>query len=385
MRIAIDGHVIQERLDGVSRYTFNLAQALTNTVLAQDELFVFYEPDESQTQYRLESLAAHPSVILRPAAGLAKTTGQVVLANTLRAINADIYHSPYRLFSILTSVPTVITIHELSMLDEYEDKDVSWLGKLSQFTKQAQLSIIRRADAIICVSDFLRRQVLSAVEIAPSKVHVVYNGVDHSRFHPRYRPEARHRAARILGIEPPYVLALANTEPRKNLRMLLQAYALLPKELPLLVLAGAGSWGQGPIYELVKEMGLERRVRFTGYVPEATLPDLYAGSRCFVFPSIYEGFGLPVLEAMACSAPVVTSNRTSIPEVAGDAALLVDPTNVAALAEAMNRVLTDKSYRDALRAKAPGQAAKFSWQRTARETRRVYEKVLAEASHDEES
>jgi glycosyltransferase involved in cell wall biosynthesis len=376
MRIALDGTVIQEGLDGVARYTFNLANALASTVLAQDELFVLYEPGEARGQFRIEDLAAHPSLMLRPAQGLSKATGQVGLANSLRAIEADVYHSPYRLFTVLTNVPTVITIHELSMLHAEGQRQSNWLGRLAQFTRSAQLSVVRRADAIICVSEFVRAELLDAIEIPPDKVHVVYNGVDHSRFHPRYRPEARQRAARLLGIEPPYVLTLATAEPRKNLRTLLHAYALLPEATPRLVLAGAGNWGHGPIYEMVKEAGIERRVRFTGYVPEAVLPDLYAGARCFVFPSLYEGFGLPVLEALACGAPVVTSDRTALPEVAGDAAFLVDPTNVAALAEAMNRVLDSKETRDTLRAKAPGQAARFSWERAARETRRVYESVL---------
>jgi glycosyltransferase involved in cell wall biosynthesis len=376
MRIALDGNVIQERLDGVSRYAFNLANALSSTVLAQDELFVLYEPGDTRGQFRIEDLAAHPSLVLRPVSGLSRPTGQVALANALRAVEAEVYHSPYRLFNVLTSLPTVITIHELSMLHPEGRTRGDWLGKLAQFSQQAQLSIVRRAEAIICVSEFIKRELLQALDIPPERVHVVYNGVDHSRFHPRYRPEARQRAARILGIEPPYVLALATEEPRKNLRSLLQAYAQLPEATPRLVLAGAGSWGHGPIYEMVKEAGIERRVRFTGYVPEAVLPDLYGGARCFVYPSLYEGFGHAVLEALACGAPVVASNRTSIPEVAGDAAILVDPTNVAALAEAMSRVLGNKAERDALRARALGQAARFSWERTARETRRVYESVL---------
>ncbi|MGH2543804.1 MAG: glycosyltransferase family 4 protein [Ardenticatenaceae bacterium] len=375
MRIALDGNLIQEELNGVSRYTFNLASALATTVLAQDELFLLYEPGEPRGSYRIEDLVQHERVMLRPAAGLSKATGQVALANALRAIGADVYHSPYRLFSVLTNVPTVITIHELALLHG-DDRRSRWTGRLSQFTQQAQLTVTRRADAIICVSEFLRQEYLKVVDVAPARVHVVYNGVDHSRFHPRYRPEARQRAARLLGIEPPYVLALASAEPRKNLRTLIQAYARLPEDMPRLVLAGAGNWGQGPIYEMVREAGIEQRVRFTGYVPEAVLPDLYGGARCFVFPSLYEGFGLPVLEALACGAPVVASDRTSIPEVTGDAAILVDPTNVAALAEGMHRVLANKALRDALRAKAPGQAARFSWQRTARETRRVYEAVL---------
>jgi glycosyltransferase involved in cell wall biosynthesis len=376
MRIAVDVNVIQDRPDGVRRYAVNLVNALASTVLAQDELFLLYDPSAGGDQQHLEALASHPGVVIRNVGGLTRATDHLALANALRAVDAEIYHSPYRLFTVLTNVPTVITIHDLSMLYREDEKPGRWIGKLSQFTQHAQLSITRRADAIICVSDWLRQQFLSAVDVSPSKVHVVCHGVDHSRFHPRYRPEARQRAARILGIEPPYVLTLATDEPRKNLKALLQAYARLPQDTPRLVLANAGSWGQGPIYEMVREAGIEERVRFTGYVPEAVLPDLYAGARCFVFPSIYEGFGLSILEAMACGAPVVAGNRSAIPEIAGDAAILVDTTNVAELAEGMNRVLSSKETRDRLRARAPGQAARYSWERTARETRQVYETVL---------
>lgn len=378
MRIAIDGHLIQERLNGIGRYTFSLVRALANTVLAEDDICIFHEPSQTKGMYLLEELANHASerVTLRSTTGLSGATGHLTIANALREIEADIYHSPYRLASFLTNVPTVITIHELSMLYVAEETQGSWISKISQFTKQAQLAIFTRADAIICVSEWLRRQLLSIIDMAPDKVHVVHDGVDHSRFHPRYRREARQRAARILGIEPPYILALARSQPRKNLRTLLQAYARLPKDSPRLVLAGAGSWGLGPIYEMVREAAIEHRVRFTGYVPEAILPDLYAGAGCFVFPSLYEGFGLPVLEAMACGAPVVASNRTSIPEVAGNGALLVDTTNIAVLAEAINRIINNKPFRDELRAKAVGQAANFSWERTAAKTRLVYESLL---------
>ncbi len=142
------------------------------------------------------------------------------------------------------------------------------------------------------------------------------------------------------------------------------------------MLAGAGKWGRGPIYDMVKEAGIEKRVRFTGYVPESTLPDLYSGARCFIFPSLYEGFGLPVLEAMACGAPVVTGNRTSLPEVAGNGALLVDPTNAAEMAEAINRIVSNKAFRDELRGRALAQASMFSWERTATKTRDVYASLL---------
>ncbi len=373
MRIAIDGSVIQENLYGVSRYAYNLTEALAKTVLADDEIFVLYNPNEPTGQHQLEDLASLPQVALRPAQGGVR--GPWSLTSQLRQLDVDVFHSPYYLSRLLTNVPSVITIHDLSTFQP--DLGQGVLGRLSQFTAQAELTLLRRAAAVICVSQSVKQDLLRIADIPEERVHVVYNGVDHRRFHPRYRPEARQRAALMLGIEPPYVLALASPEPRKNIRRLLEAYARLPRQnLPRLVLAGAADWGHGPIYAAVQELGLEPYVRFTGYVPEAVLPDLYSGARLFVFPSLYEGFGLPVLEALACATPVVAGNRGGIPEIAGQAAILVDPYDVDALAQAMLRVLQDKPLRDELRLRGPGQAALFSWERTARETRDVYETVV---------
>ncbi len=372
MRIAIDGSVIQENLYGVSRYAYNLTEALAKTVLADDEIFVLYNPNEPTGQHQLEDLASLSQVALRPAQGGVR--GPWSLATQLRKLDVDVFHSPYYLSRLLNNVPSVITIHDLSTFQP--ELEHGLLGRLSQFTAQAELTLLRRAAAVICVSRSVKQDLLRVADIPEERVHVVYNGVDHRRFHPRYRPEARQRAALMLGIEPPYVLALASPEPRKNIRRLLEAYARLPRQdLPRLVLAGAADWGYGPIYATVQELGLEPYVRFTGYVPEAVLPDLYGGARLFVFPSLYEGFGLPVLEALACAAPVVAGNRGGIPEIAGQAAILVDPYDVDALAEAMLRVLQDKQLRDELRLRGPGQAALFSWERTARETRNVYESI----------
>ena len=169
-------------------------------------------------------------------------------------------------------------------------------------------------------------------------------------------------------------------EERKNLRRLLEACELLWRagEHRPLVVVGARLRKHGGINETLTRPGLERRVVFTGYVPEADLPALYSAADLFVFPSLYEGFGLPPLEAMACGTPVVCSNSSSLPEVVGDAAVTVDPYDVEALAQAMHRVLSDANLRDELRAKGLARTAQFTWERTARETWRVYEKVLGE-------
>ncbi|MDQ7029675.1 MAG: glycosyltransferase family 1 protein [Ardenticatenia bacterium] len=381
MYIAIDGSVIQAHLYGVSRYVYNLTEALAKTVLADDEIVVLYNPDEPTGQHRLEDLASLPQVALRPASGLGgKVRGPLSLVSQLRQLNVDVFHSPYYISRLLTNVPSVITVHDLSTFQPHLGE--GFRGRLSQFTAHGELRLLRRAAAVICVSRAVKEELLRISDVPADRVRVVYNGVDHRRFHPRYRPEARQRAALMLGIEPPYVLVLASPEPRKNIGGVLRAYARLPREkLPKLVLAGAADWGHGPIYRIVQELGLEPHVRFTGYVPETILPDLYSGARLFVLPSLYEGFGLPVLEALACATPVVASNRGGIPEVAGDAAILVDPESRDAIAMPISLPISVDSGPDRARSNCLPRASavrpSLLRERTAKETRDVYESVMS--------
>jgi glycosyltransferase involved in cell wall biosynthesis len=170
-------------------------------------------------------------------------------------------------------------------------------------------------------------------------------------------------------------------EPRKNLLRLLEAYQEVRKwsQSWRLVIVGARNyWKSSPVAQKVKDLGLEGQVKFTGYIPDEDLPALYNGADLFCFPSLYEGFGLPVLEAMACGTPVVTANSSSLPEVAGEAALLVDPYIVTELAAAMRRVLEDPALAEDLRQKGLERVKQFTWEKTARETIAVYEKVLGE-------
>jgi glycosyltransferase involved in cell wall biosynthesis len=200
----------------------------------------------------------------------------------------------------------------------------------------------------------------------------------------RYRqldPDAVAPALGRYGVEPPYILYVGSLEKRKNLPRLLQAYARLRQDLPgwKLVIVGARKWKSAPIFDTLSRLGLEPYVHFTGFVEEDDLPALYNGADLFCFPSLYEGFGLPVLEAMACGTPVVTSSTSSLPEVAGEAALLVDPYDVEAIAAAMRRVLSDPELAQDLRARGLARAAQFTWERTARETIAVYERVLGKS------
>jgi glycosyltransferase involved in cell wall biosynthesis len=175
-----------------------------------------------------------------------------------------------------------------------------------------------------------------------------------------------------------YLLYVGTIEPRKNLPTLLQAYRILLDRMghaPTLVIAGRKGWLHSPVFRRVTELDLGGQVQFTDWIEQADLPALFSGATAFVYPSLYEGFGLPPLEAMACGTPVICSNASALPEVVGEGGLLVDPRDAGALARAMEQVLTDTSLRADLSARGLAQASKFSWERTARETLAVYDRV----------
>ena len=200
---------------------------------------------------------------------------------------------------------------------------------------------------------------------------------------PRFQPVADKAALksvrRRLKLDDAYILHVGTIEPRKNLSTLVRAYARLRREhrlTPELVLAGEPGWMYQPTVRLVEELGLRNSVHFIGRVPAAELPAVYSAADLLVFPSLYEGFGLPPLEAMTCGTPVVASNVSSLPEVVGDAGLLVDPRDETALAEAMFRALTDTDLRQQMRERGLQRAKGFSWERCARETLAVYAEAI---------
>ena len=239
---------------------------------------------------------------------------------------------------------------------------------------------VRYVDAVITDSQQSKLDIIRNLPVITEKVTIISIAANRS-YQPLSREDVQVTLARY-GLDFPYLLYVGSIEPRKNLIRLLQAYAMLHAWSPRwhLVIVGARNfWKSSPVAEAVEKQNLKEWVHFTGYIPETDLPALYNGADLFVFPSLYEGFGLPVLEAMACGTPVVTSRTSSLPEVAGDAALLVDPHNVDEIAAAMQRVLSDPGLAGELCAKGLARAAEFSWERTARETIAVYERVLGKS------
>lgn len=270
-----------------------------------------------------------------------------------------------------SAAPAVITVHDLT---PYRFPDFH--TRLNRtFLRAAFPVMARRAAAIIAVSEATRRDLVNLVGVDAGKITRIYEGVNREIFTPLPVDAARAQIAPALGFEGPYLLALGTLEPRKNLATLLRAYTALPASAPPLVLAGAQGWGDTGLTQVLDKLDLRRRVFLPGRMPDQLLSALYAGAEAFVYPSFYEGFGLPVLEAMTCGAPVITSNCSSLPEVTGDAAILIDPTDSDALTAALTLVIQTPELRAHMRTLGLQQAQQFSWRSAAQQTIDLYRHV----------
>lgn len=279
------------------------------------------------------------------------------------------YTAPY-----VPGIRLVVTIHDMSFLTHPHFHTEA----NRRFCTVQTLRAARFAHALICVSQSTANDLRKYLHVPKERVFVIPEAAG-----PEYRRvvDSERIAATLarLDIQENFILFVGTVEPRKNLTALIEAFASIKKDRSRrewLVVAGGSGWLNEQIYRRVEELDLTRSVRFLGYVSTDELVVLYSSCRAFVYPSLYEGFGLPVLEAMACGAPVITSTVSSLPEVAGDAALTVDPKSPETMAAAMNSVLGDSSLRSELRQKGVERSSVFSWHKTARHTREVYARCL---------
>jgi glycosyltransferase involved in cell wall biosynthesis len=288
----------------------------------------------------------------------------------------DVLFVPAHVLPLVHPQPSVVTVHDLGYLHypgAHRLLDRLYLDLSTRYNARA-------ARRVIAVSQATKDDLVQHYGIEPDKITVVYSGYDETMQPVEDEATIKEVKARY-GIGGDYVLYVGTLQPRKNLGRLLEAYATVRKqandnrkgEAPRLVIAGRKGWLYDQIFRQVEQLGLETEVIFTGYVPQDDLPALLSGARLFVFPSLYDGFGLPVLEAMACGTPVLCSNVASLPEVAGEAALLVDPLDVKGMAEDMERLLRDEGLRSQLVERGFQQVRRFSWERCARETLAVLE------------
>jgi len=283
----------------------------------------------------------------------------------------DMVHLPnqnFARYALFLKNPFIITVHDLVRSCFGFDREKLTERILLKLDKWG----IKRASHIIAVSQCTKNDLVSYLKIPQQKISVIYNGVDHDVFKPC---EARP-------LDEPYILYVGSERPRKNLGRLFCAFAKLKRDFPELKLVKIGEPGRSGRYRAqvlrqLDSLGITGEIIFLGHLAGAELARYYSAAALLAYPSLYEGFGLPPLEAMACGCPVVTSNTSALPEVVGDAGIMVDPYDSDGLAQAMARVLTDKNLREEMVRKGFEQARKFSWEETARKTQEVYNKVLA--------
>lgn len=285
---------------------------------------------------------------------------------------ADVYHATNYFLPPVKHAARVLSIYDLAFMKAPHLASPKVVGPFAR--NMARFT--RDADAILVCSDATRQDVCESLDVPEEKVTVAYGAVEDG-FTPMERDRARTFVKKHYGLDTPFLLYVGTIEPRKNVAGLLDAFALAAGGLPhSLVLAGGAGWERQDLAARTQERGLEKRVRFLGYLPDRRhLPALYSAADAFVLPSFYEGFGLPVLEAMHCGCPAIVSDRASLPEVAGEAGCYVNPDDIRSIADAMLRVAGDEALRENMRSRGLTQAARFSWDRCAAETLAVYEKV----------
>ncbi len=286
--------------------------------------------------------------------------------------DVDLFHATdFTLPPLRPTTRSLLTVHDLSYIFAPETAS----PRLRAYLERVVPRSVARADHVLADSQATKADLIRVYGVPESKVTALLSGVN-AAFRPVQDPAARARYG--LGAWP-FLLSVGTIQPRKNYARLCEALARLRPRFPdvRLVIAGGRGWLEGPIFQTVQRLGLSDRVHFTGFVDDADLPALYSMAEALVFVPLYEGFGLPVLEAMACHTPVITSSVSSLPEVAGDAALLVDPKDIDAIADAITRLLTSPGLRQDLVQRGAAQAARFTWSATAQHLLTLYEKVLA--------
>lgn len=269
---------------------------------------------------------------------------------------------------------TVVTVHDMV----YKTFPETVRGRTKYMLDLGLKKSMVRADRIVTDSEFSRQEIIRYFPEFSDKIRVVYCGVDLQRFHPVEDPARIQAVREQYGIDREYFLYLGTVEPRKNLERLIEAYARFSQgktEPPYLVLAGGKGWLDSGIYQKVETLSLQDRVLFTEYVPDEEICPLMCGALGFVFPSIYEGFGLPPLEAMACGVPVLTTRAASLPEVVGEDAVLTDPYDVDSIAAGLEQLYTDPALRRKLSEAGRNRAASFTWERSAAALYEVYREV----------
>ena len=368
MRFAVDAHAIGRHLTGNEVYVRSLLRAFAELDRESEFLAYLSEPGAEEwipRRFRIRHVSANPWSRLG-----------WDLGRLLRQDKPDLVHVQYTA-PLLGRTPIVVTVHDVSFLDHPEF--FTW-SRRSQL-RHTVAKTVKHAARVITVSEFSRDAILRSYDIAPEKVRVVSNAAN-----PDFRVIGREKAMRAVGerlrMEAPFILSVGDLQLRKNHVGLIAAFSKLltahPQLKHHLVLTGKETWFTPKVKEAALSSGFAERIHFTGFVSDDQLLELYNACDCFVFPSLYDGFGLPILEAMACGRAVACSNTSAMPEVADGAGILFDPHSVDEIKRAMSDILLDSELRARKERLGLQRAASFSWQKSARATLDVYREVVEE-------
>lgn len=367
--VAFDARYVSDRYHGIGRHAFGLVEAMSRLDSGRSYV-IFHDPSAPNERFDLMGLSARPNVRLRAVRmALYSPREQLQWPLLIRQEGVRLFHSPYVTMPLASPVKSVITVHDVILERHPEFVPPSWQGRLYRF---AAGMAIRRSSAILTVSSHSQLELDRVYPAARGKSTVLYSGVD-ATFQPDFSSGQSEQVRRRYRLPDRFILALGTGRPHKNIETLLDAFARLPDRSLFLVAAGPfDTRFPDELQRRAERLGVVDRLIRPGLVREGDLATLYALATVFVFPSIVEGFGLPVIEAMACGTPVITSSTSAMPEAAGDAGVLVEPTNVASMATAIQRVVGDEPLRARMREKGLAQAARFTWDQAARVAIDVY-------------
>ena len=371
MRIAIDAHSVGTGLGGNESYATNLIEALAGIDSTnQYTLYVTRDEAVAKFEHRWSNFAVRKT---RPHTPLIRIP--LTLSAELRKNPVDVLHVQFTA-PPFAPCPVVVSIHDLS----FEHLPETFKRRSRTQLRLTVRRSARKATQILALSEHARADIISTYGIAPDIVTAIPIAAA-DRFGPVADERDLQRVRHTYGIAGDYILSVGSIQPRKNLGRLVAAYARLRRTngnliLPKLVIVGKRAWLYEETLRAIRESGVSDSVILTGYVPEADLPALYSGALCFVYPSYFEGFGLPPLEAMKCGAPVLAGNRTSLSEVVGDAGLLVDPLDTDAIASGIARLVEDPAFRNELSVKGLKRSELFKWENTAKRTLEVYKRAV---------
>lgn len=374
MRVAIDYTSAIYQVAGIGRFTRSLVHALAEIDRDTEYLLVYAAPPRGVQPAIPDApnFSGHRIPLPDRLLTIAWQRLRIPVPVDLATGPLDIFHSPDFVLPPVWRTPTVLTVHDLAFLLRPECAE----QKLREYLEKAVPRSVAKADFVLADSENTQDDLIVLLGVPPSKVEVIPGGVD-PRFTPIKDPESERVRREVTG-GAPYILSVGMIEPRKNLGRLIDAFARIKAAHGLphkLVLAGKRGWLSDDIYRRAAESPNTRDIVFPGFVPESALPGLYGASDLFAFPSLYEGFGLPPLEAMASGVPVVVSRSSSLPEVVGTAALMVDPESTEQLAEAMALSILDADLRKRMVTDGLLRAKQYSWRAAAERMLAVYRRL----------